>query len=48
MRKGIDKLMCELYGLTEAEIAYIESMIKPMGGDETLFDKDEFELKNNG
>ena len=48
MRKGIDKLMCELCGLTEAEIAYIESMIKPMGGDETLFDKDEFELKNNG
>lgn len=36
------------YKLTKDEIAYIESMIKPMGGDDTLFDKDEFELKNNG
>lgn len=30
------------YKLTKDEIAYIESMIKPMGGDDTLFDKDEF------
>ena len=37
-----DAELYKKYNLSTDEIAYIESMIKPMGGDDTLFDKNDF------
>ena len=39
----IDKQLYAKYGLTDAEIAFIEAKIKPIGGDDNaLFDKDDY------
>ena len=37
-----DAKLYQKYNLTKDEIDYIESIIKPMGNDNTLFDKDDY------